>query len=123
MLFWACWRRMVLRQPMSAAPNVDADQRAPTPRLPHAHAVVVGIALGVAWLAMRPMLTGVGLAVVGFVAAVPIAWTWRRTRCEITDLPGSDTTMSVGSRPKLQSGTASSDRDVARHPNSTEVHP
>lgn len=42
------------------------------------------MALGVAWLAMRPMLTDVGLAVVACVAAGAVAWTWRRTRLEIT---------------------------------------
>jgi len=40
------------------------------------------MALGVAWLAMRPMLTDVGLAVLACVAGVAIAWTWRRTRPE-----------------------------------------
>ena len=48
----------------------------------HVGSVVVGMALGVAWLGMRPMLTGFGLAVVAFVAAAAIAWTWRRTRPE-----------------------------------------
>lgn len=67
---------------MSAAPNVGAGHRAPmsTPR--HAQSVVVGMALGVAWLAMRPMLTDVGLAVVAGVAAAAIAWPWHRTRRE-----------------------------------------
>jgi len=63
---------------MLAAPNVSADHGAPTPRPRRAQSVVVGIALGVAWLAMRPMLTGFGLALVGVAAAVPAAWTSRR---------------------------------------------
>ena len=70
---------------MSAAPNASAEQyRAPTPSPRHAHSIVVGIALGMVWLAMRPMLTGFGLALVGAAAAVPAAWTRRRLRRETT---------------------------------------
>lgn len=97
---------------MSAAPNVNADRPAPTPGGRHAQSVAVGIALGVAWLAMRPMLTGFGLALVGAAAAVPAAWTSRRRW----------RTMSVGSRPLLRRRAASSEWDGTEYPKLDEGH-
>lgn len=79
---------------MLAAPNVSADHGAPPHRPRHTQSVAVGIALGVAWLAMRPMLTGLGLALVGAVAAVPAAWTsrrrWRNAAVSASEQPDNE---------------------------------
>jgi hypothetical protein len=74
---------MVSCQPCLTLATGHADGLPPTVTLvntPHRNtSALVGVVLGVVWLAVRPMLTGLGLGAVGLVAAVAVGWAWRAT--------------------------------------------